>query len=171
MVTFRIVQSIAAPPGFVVDWWLDYTPDDPQLTPGVVTRKVERLDDRRVHLRTTSEFGGRERTTDGVVTRTGPANWEMEGRVLSREKVVSSMRSKYVVEPEVAGSRVVADFEFVGRSLAWRLAIALSSRALQRRQLASFRDYAVAIERDFAARAPPLRATAADGRTTTLSGP
>ncbi len=175
MVAFRVVQPVAAPPEFVVDWWLDYSDEDPELTTGIVRRKVERLDDRRVHLSTTSEFGGRERTTDGVVTRTGPVSWEMEGRVLSSDRVVSSMRSTYTVERQASGSRVIADFEFVGRSLGWRLAIALSSVALRRRQRATFRDYAAAIEREFAAHrsGPALRASAgsAAGAPLAAGGP
>jgi hypothetical protein len=157
VVAFRIVQPIGAPPEYVVGWWLDYTSTDVQLTPGIVRRDVERLDDQRTYLRTTSVVGGRDRTTDGVVTRTGPVSWQMEGQVTSRDRIVSSMRSKYLVEPEVAGSRVIADFEFVGRTLSWRFAIWFSAPALRRRQRESFHDYADAIERDYAARgnAPP----------------
>jgi len=151
VVAFRIVQRVAAPPAYVVGWWLDYSQTDVQLTRGIVERRVDRIDERRTHLRTTSVFGGRERTTEGIVTRTGPTTWVMEGHVSSRGRVVSSMRSAYRVEAEVAGSRVVTDFEFVGKTLGWRVAIAFASPALVRRQRASFRDYAAGIERDYRA--------------------
>lgn len=153
MVAFRIVQRIRAPPGFVVDWWLDYRSDDAALTRDTVQRTVDRIDDRRIHLTTTSEFGGRLRTTDGTVARTGPTSWHMTGHVSSDGLVVSTMQTAYAVEGTPDGCRVAAEFEFVGRTLPWRLALAVSGYALRRRQRAAFRDYAAAIERDYAARA------------------
>jgi hypothetical protein len=151
MVAFRLEQPTVAPPEFVVRWWLDYSSDDPQLTNGIVHRTVERVDENHTRLSTTSDFGGRPRTTEGVVTRTGPTTWKMEGQVVSSGAVVSTMRTLYSVEPEVTGSRVVADFEFLGNTFAWRLAIGLSGYSLRRRQRQNFRDYAAAIERDYAA--------------------
>jgi hypothetical protein len=149
VVRFRIVQEIRAPPAFVVNWWLDYRSDDPQLTPGLVRRKVERIDENRIHLSTTAEFAGRLRTTDGTVTRTGPANWHMTGHVISNGIVVSTLQTAYSVASTSIGSRVSADFEFVGRSLAWRLALAVSGYSLRRRQRTAFRDYARAIEQAY----------------------
>ncbi len=162
MVSFRVTQQIHAPPPFVVDWWLDYSSDDVELTPGLSRRKVERIDENRIHLSTTAEFGGRLRTTDGTVSRTGPRSWHMTGHVVSNGFVVSTLQTSYSVEPRPEGSCVIADFEFVGRAFGWRLALAFSGYALKSRQRRAFRDYARAIERDFAARgaspsSPPPR--------------
>jgi len=163
VVAFRIRQTVLAPPEFVVNWWLDYRADDPQLTPGLVHRSVERIDEQRVHLSTTAEFGGRLRTTDGTVTRTGPSRWQMTGHVISNGVVVSTLQTSYTVESVSNGSCVVADFEFLGRTLAWRVALAVSGSALRRRQRTAFRDYARAIELDFAARAGPAETPGTKG--------
>lgn len=156
MVTFRIVQAVAAPPPYVIAWWLDYRAEDATLTPGTVRRSVERIDEHRVRLSTTNEFGGRLRTTDGTVTRTGPATWQMTGHVISDGRTVSTLQTSYTVEPSTEGSRVVADFEFLGRTWPWRLALAVSGYSLRRRQRRAFQDYARAIEQDFGAGAVPV---------------
>jgi hypothetical protein len=155
VVAFRVTQSVRAPTDFVVNWWLDYRSDDPSLTTGLVRRKVERIDENRIHLSTTAEFGGRLRTTDGTVTRTGPANWQMTGHVISNGVVVSTLQTTYQVESTPTGCRVLADFEFVGRTIPWRLALAVSGYSLRRRQRTTFRDYANAIERDYSAQPKP----------------
>ncbi len=156
MVTFRVVQPVAAPPPYVIAWWLDYREEDAALTPGFVRRSVQRIDSHRVHLSTTNEFGGRLRTTDGTVTRTGDAAWQMSGHVISDGRTVSTLQTSYWVEAAEEGSRVVADFEFVGRTWPWRLALSLSGVSLRRRQRRAFQDYALAIEKDFRAGAVPI---------------
>ncbi|HTZ61547.1 MAG TPA: hypothetical protein VMC82_02740 [Thermoplasmata archaeon] len=149
MVRFRIDQPVRAPPEFVVRWWLDYSSEDVRLTDGLVDRTVTPLDPDRTRLSTTAEFGGRVRTTTGTVTRTGPRTWHMSGHVISSGVTVSTLQTGYTVLPDGRGSRVIADFEFVGRTWSWRLALAVSGYALRRRQRASFQDYAAAIERAF----------------------
>jgi Polyketide cyclase / dehydrase and lipid transport len=149
MVSFRITREIRAPPSFVVHWWLDYSPGDTQLDPGMVQRTVERIDADRVHLTTTTEFGGRLRTTEGTVTRTGPTTWLMTGHVISGGVVVSTLQSSYRVEPLADGSRLQAEFEFRGCTLPWKIALAVSGFSLRRRQTKTFRDYVLAIEAEF----------------------
>ena len=170
MVSFRLSQEIRAPPEFVVNWWLDYSTDDPGLTPGMMRRTVERIDANRVRLSTRTEFGGRVRTTEGTVARTGPTTWQMTGHVISSSVVVSTLQTSYVVDPTTDGSRVQADFEFVGKTIWWRLALAISGYSLRRRQRRSFEDFARAIERDHAAgRVPggiPPSSTAPPGPAT-----
>jgi hypothetical protein len=170
VVAFRITKEIHAPPEYVVRWWLDYTSEDSQLSSGVVHRTVERLDENRVHLSTTTEFGGRLRTTDGTVTRTGPTNWHMTGHVISDGVVVSTLQTTYSVAPLPDGSRLDADFEFLGRTFAWKLALSVSGFALRRRQSKTFNDYVQAIETDFAASRsrPPTGVT--PGPTSPSSG-
>jgi hypothetical protein len=155
MVSFRLVKEIRAPPSFVVDWWLDYSPDDPALTPGMVDRRVHRVDDRTVRLTTDTRFAGGVRTTDGTVTRTGPQGWVMVGRVLSNGVVVSTLRTAYTVEPTPTGSRVVADFEFEGKDLVWKLLIGVSRFSLRRDRNRAFDRYVVAIEKEFASPSAP----------------
>jgi hypothetical protein len=154
VVAFRITREIRASPEFVARWWLDYSADDPKLTAGQTHRSVQRIDANRVHLTTTTEFGGRLRTTDGTVTRTGPTSWQMTGHVISGGTVVSTLQSTYSIEPSSEGSCLYADFEFLGRTLAWKLALALSGYSLRRRQSRTFRDYIAAIESDFRASGP-----------------
>ena len=149
MVAFRITREIRAPPEFVIEWWLDYSAADTALTPGMLHRSVERIDANRVHLSTTTEFGGRVRTTDSTVTRTGPTSWHVTGHVISSGAVVSTLQTTYWVQPTPSGSTLRADFEFLGRSWTWRLTLALSGYALRRRQERSFRDYVAAIEIEY----------------------
>lgn len=149
MVSFRLTTEVRAPPEFVVHWWLDYSSGDTGLTSGMVHRSVQRIDENRVHLTTATEFGGRVRTTDGTVTRTGPRTWHMTGHVISDGVVVSTLQTSYAVEPLANGSRLQADYEFQGRTFPWRLALALSGYSLRRRQRRSFRDFVRAIETEF----------------------
>lgn len=155
MVAFRVSQEIGAPPVFVINWWLDYSTEDPRLTPGMTHRSVQRIDANRVRLSTTTEFGGRLRTTEGTVARTGATTWQMTGHVISNSVVVSTLQTSYVVDPTPDGSRVRADFEFVGKSFWWRLALAVSGYTLRRRQRRSFQNFARAIEKEYAAHRAP----------------
>ena len=85
----------------------------------------------------------------------------MTGHVLSGGVVVSTLQSSYSVEPTVDGSRLHADFEFLGRTFAWRLAIAVSGYFLERRQGKTFRDYVEAIETEYDASRAASRSGAA----------
>jgi hypothetical protein len=149
MVTFRVTREIRAPPRFVSDWWWDFSPTDRTITPGMVRREVKKLDERTVRLTTESQFGGQIRTTAGTVTRTGPDSWHITGHVFSGGKVVSTLQTHYTVEPTVDGSRLRADFEFVGRTLPWKIALALSGFSLRRDRRKMFEGYARAIEEEF----------------------
>jgi len=151
MVSFRVSTDVRAPPGFVVDWWWNYSPDDSPLAPGMTGREVERVDERTIRVASRVEFGGRIRTTNGTVTRTGPASWQLSAHVSSGGKVVSTLQTSYVVEPAVDGSRVLADFQFVGRTLSWRLVLFLSQSRLRRDRIQSLETFARAIETEFAA--------------------
>jgi len=166
MVTFRVAVEIDAPPAFVVDWWLDYSADDPALAPGMVHRDVERIDANTVRLSTQSEFGGHVRTTSGTVTRTGPTSWHMSAHISSGGEVVSTTQTSYTVEPTAAGSRLRAEFEYVGRTAPWRLALFFARFTLRRDRLRTFRAYARSIEHDFRVHQsapPPSRTTVSAG--------
>jgi hypothetical protein len=152
MVNFRLSTEIRAPPRFVADWWWDYTPTDAAITPGMVGREVEKVDDRTVRLTTHSQFDGHIRTTSGTVTRTGPASWHITGHVSSGGEVVSTLQTTYSVEPTSQGSRLLAEFEFVGRTLPWKLALALSRYSLRRDRRRVFLHYARTIEEEYATR-------------------
>lgn len=161
MVSFRVATEVRAPPQFVVDWWWNYTPDDAQLVSGTRGREVERVDERTIRMSSQAEFGGRVRTTKGTVTRTGPATWHLTAHVSSGGTVVSTLQTSYLVEPAIDGSRVLADFEFVGRTLSWRLVLYLSQSRLRRDRIQSLQTFARAIETEYAAaRAGPVPAPA-----------
>ncbi len=151
MVSFRVETEVRAPLPFVVDWWWDFSSEDPAITPRMVRREVQRIDDRTVRLTTQTEFGGSIRSTAGTVTRTGPASWHMTGHVSSGGVVVSTLQTSYSVESTAEGSRVTADFEFHGRTLPWRIVLGLSRYTLRRDRARIFRGYAEAIEADFEA--------------------
>lgn len=150
MVTFRVATKIRAPPQFVSDWWWDFSPADAAITPGMVGRDVEKLDDHTVRLTTHTQFGGHLRSTSGTVTRTGPASWHITGHVSSRGAVVSTLQTTYSVEPMPPGCRLWAEFEFVGRTLPWRLALSLSRYSLRRDRVRTFERYAREIEAEYA---------------------
>ncbi len=85
----------------------------------------------------------------------------MTGHVISEGVVVSTLQSTYSVAPTPDGTRLDADFEFLGRTLAWRLALSVSGYALRRRQSRTFRDYVEQIETGFdASRARPTTGAA-----------
>ncbi|MGI0130765.1 MAG: SRPBCC family protein [Thermoplasmata archaeon] len=151
MVHFRVTTEIRAPPQFVADWWWDYSPTDQSITPGMAGREVERVDDRTVRLTTHTQFDGHIRTTIGTVTRTGPANWHITGHVSSGGHVVSTLQTSYFVAPTSDGTRLEADFEFVGRTFPWKLALAFARFSLRRDRARTFRQYARLIEGEFAA--------------------
>jgi hypothetical protein len=151
MVTFRVTTEIHAPPQFVADWWWDYRPTDPAISPGMASRDVEKVDDRTVRLTTHTQFDGHIRTTSGTVVRTGPARWHITGHVSSGGEVVSTLQTTYVVEPTEDGSRLLADFEFVGRTFPWKLALLLSRYSLRRDRRRMFAGYAASIEEEYAA--------------------
>jgi hypothetical protein len=156
MVRFEVAVDIRAPPQYVSDWWLDYSPDDRTLAPGMARRDVERIDANTVRLTTQSDFGGHVRTTTGTVTRTGATRWHMTAHVSSNGQVVSTTQTSYSVEPRANGSRLRAEFEFLGRSLPWRIALLFARFSLRRDRLRAFRSYARAIETGFAAGEPPV---------------
>lgn len=150
MVAFRVTTEIHAPPQFVADWWWDYRPTDPEISPGMASREVVKVDDRTVRLTTQTQFDGHIRTTAGTVVRTGPSSWHITGHVSSGGEVVSTLQTTYRVEPTEDGSRLLADFEFVGRTLPWRLALAFSRYSLRRDRRRMFAGYARSIEQEYA---------------------
>jgi hypothetical protein len=159
MVRFEVVLDIRAPPEYVADWWLDYATEDKDIAPGMARRDVERVDAKTVRLTTHSEFGGNIRTTSGTVTRTGPTAWHMTAHVSSGGRVVSSTQTAYTVEPAPGGSRLRAEFEFIGRSIPWRIALLFARPSLRRDRLKAFRVYAEAIAEGFAAGRPAVGPT------------
>jgi hypothetical protein len=156
MVRFEVALDIRAPPQYVADWWLDYSSEDRELAPGMARRDVERIDANTVRLTTHSEFGGSVRTTAGTVTRTGPTSWQMTAHVSSGGRVVSTTQTSYSVGPAADGSRLTAQFEFLGRSIPWRIALVFARFSLRRDRLRAFRAYAGEIERGFASGEPAV---------------
>lgn len=151
MVTFELEKEIRAPPQFVVDWWLDFSADDASLPPGQVRRQVRRVDERTTRLTTETNFGGRARKTDGLVTRMGPTNWQLTAKVSTDGTFVSTMTTTYSVEPTPGGSRVRAEFEFQGETFLWKFLLSLSRFYLRRDRNRSFKTYVVAIQQDYEA--------------------
>ncbi|HTW39403.1 MAG TPA: hypothetical protein VMF04_00880 [Thermoplasmata archaeon] len=162
MVRFDVSIDIGAPPTYVADWWLDYAAEDKDLAPGMARRKVERVDANTIRLSTLSEFGGNVRTTVGTVTRTGPTRWHMTAHVSSGGKVVSTTQTSYSVDGAPGGSRLLAEFEFVGRSIPWRIALLFARFSLRRDRLRAFRAYADAIGKGFRAGLPAVAPPAAE---------
>jgi hypothetical protein len=161
MVSFRIGSEIRAPPEFVVNWWWDPSRADAPLTPGTIGREVVRVDERTIRVTSHSEFGGRVRTTVGTMTRTGPAAWHLTAHVYSNGVVVSTVQTAYTVEPMGGGSRIFADFEFVGRTLSWRIVLYLSRSSLRRDRFRALQSVVGSIEDEFATHpSRPLSGTA-----------
>jgi hypothetical protein len=156
MVRFEVAVDIRAPAQYVTDWWLDYASEDRELAPGMARRDVERIDSNTVRLSTQSEFGGNIRTTSGTVSRTGPTSWHMTAHVSSGGRVVSTTQTTYSVETRGDTSRLVAEFEFLGRSIPWRIALLFARFSLRRDRLRAFRAYARTIEAGYAAGEPAV---------------
>jgi hypothetical protein len=161
MVSFRVATDVRAPPGFVVDWWLEYSPEDASAAQGP-GREAVRIDDRTVQLRTHSEVGGRVRSTVGTVVRTGATTWRMTAHVFSGDAAVSSLQTAYSVAATLDGSRVEADFEIRGLTLSWRVALSMARFFLRRDRVRSLRGCARAIEEEFA-RPANVRAVGSTG--------
>jgi hypothetical protein len=155
MVSFRVEKTIRAPPEFVRDWWLDFSPSDAALAPDTSDRSVERLDERRVRVTTESRTGSRPTLTDGVVTRTGVLAWVMKATVYRDGIVVADMSTAFSVAPVPDGSELGAQFELHGRTTMWRLSLWLARAFLRRDRNRVFDSYVSALERDYRARGRP----------------
>ncbi|MGA8302638.1 MAG: hypothetical protein WA691_00270 [Thermoplasmata archaeon] len=143
------MADVRAPPDFVVDWWLEYTPEDASVAQGAGQEAV-RIDDRTVRLSTRSEVGGRVRSTVGTVVRTGATTWRMTAHVFSGDSAVSTLQTAYSVAATVDGSRVEANFEIRGLTLTWRVALSTARFFLRRDRVRSLERCARAIEQEFA---------------------
>lgn len=155
MTRFTVVMEAQAPPAYVVAWWTDFQAADAGLTPDVTRRVVQRLDERRTHVVTDLTVQRRRVQLDCVVTLESPTSWRLEGELRWKGRPFAHESTSFSVEPSGAGTRLTAEFHFVGTSLWNGILVALNSGGARRSRVEAYAGYREAINRDFAAGKPP----------------
>ncbi|MGI0132255.1 MAG: hypothetical protein ACREDK_04075 [Thermoplasmata archaeon] len=147
---FTISRHVAAPPDFVVEWWLAHGPGRDENSPDL-TRTSRTLPTGQLQIVLEGTVGSRRVRHDGVLTRETPGRWSYRTEVWSNGRLIVREQANSEVRTERDGARLTCTYFVTPVGALPRFAFGTGAGRLRRQREEAFALYLAALERAYAA--------------------